>query len=212
MFITWYCPSQDKGHKAELTIFCWAVGGSSLGSPSGEATSTCLKMGPTEDSAGELLQRIWALEEVPGDGDLLTSEELLAVSSFRETHTRSENGRYIVGLPKKDPPVALRKSRSVALQRYLGNERSLKAKEQWEPFYEGVKEYLVLHHAERVPESEVNKQDEVYYLPMHGVVKEESSITKLQILFDASGKSSTGQLSIIHSLLVPLFTPSCSQF
>ena len=107
--------SQDKGHKAELTIFGWAVGGSSLGSPSGEATSTCLKMAPTQDNAGELLQRIWALEEVPGDGDFLTSEELLAVSSFSETHTRSENGRYIVGLPKKDPPVPLGKSRSVAL-------------------------------------------------------------------------------------------------
>ena len=93
--------SQDKGHKAELTIFGRAVGGSSLGSPSDEATSTCLKMAPTQDNVGELLQRVWALEEVPGDGDLLTSEELIAVSSIRETHTRSENGRYMVGLPKR---------------------------------------------------------------------------------------------------------------
>ena len=97
--------SQDKGGS-------W---GSSLESPS-DSTSTCLKMAPTQNNVCDLLQRIWALEEVPGDGDRLTYEELQAVSNFRETHTRSEDRRYVVGLPKKDIPVMLRKSRTVALR------------------------------------------------------------------------------------------------
>jgi len=33
----------------------------------------------------------------------------------------------------------------------------------------------------------------MYYLPMHGVVKAESSTTKLRIVFDASVKTSNGQ-------------------
>ena len=184
--------SQGKGYKAELTIFGWAVGGSSLESPS-DSTSTCLKMAPTQNNVGDLLQRIWALEEVPGDGDRLTYEELQAVSNFRETHTRSEDGRYVVGLPKKDPLVMLGKSRTVALRRYLANERTLKGKKQWESFHGGVQEYLDLHHAERVPDSDMNKQEGVYYLPMHGVIKEESTTTKLRIVFDASARTSSGQ-------------------
>ena len=47
--------SQGKGYKSELTIFGWAVGGSSLKSPS-DSTFTCLKMAPTQNNMGDLLQ------------------------------------------------------------------------------------------------------------------------------------------------------------
>ena len=61
----------------------------------------------------------------------------------------------MVGLPKKDLPVMLGKSKTVALRRYLANERTLRGKMQWESFHGGVQEYLDLHHAD----DDMNKQE-----------------------------------------------------
>jgi len=104
--------SQDKKYKAKLTIFEWAFRGSTTGCPSGDATSTCLKIAPTHDNMGEFLQRFWALEEVTGDRNILTAEEQLAVSDFRETHSRSADGQYVVGLPKEEPICSTEKVQS----------------------------------------------------------------------------------------------------
>ena len=59
-----------------------------------------------------------------------------------------------------------------------------------------------LKHAELVPKGDLNKPpEETFYLPMHAVRKEESTTTKLRVVFDASAKSSTG-LSLNDILLV----------
>ena len=65
-----------------------------------------------------------------------------------------------------------------------------------------MNEYMDLKHAELVPEEDLNKPlQETFYLPMHAVRKEESTTTKLRVVFDASAKSSTG-ISLNESLLV----------
>jgi len=56
-----------------------------------------------------------------------------------------------------------------------------------------MQDYMKLDHAEIVPEQDLKKTECVYYLPMDGVVKAESSTTKLRIVFDASAKTSNGQ-------------------
>ena len=53
-----------------------------------------------------------------------------------------------------------------------------------------------MKHSELVPVEDFFKLDsETYYLPMHAVVKESSTTTKLRVVFDASAKSTSG-----HSL------------
>ena len=48
-------------------------------------------------------------------------------------------------------------------------------------------------HAEKVPVQAMGRPvSSVYYLPMHGILKEASSTTKLRIVFDASAKSISG--------------------
>lgn len=50
--------------------------------------------------------------------------------------------------------------------------------------------YLTLGHME--PTSDVLCNSEAFYLPHHGITKEQSSTTKLRVVFDGSQKSSNG--------------------
>ena len=56
-----------------------------------------------------------------------------------------------------------------------------------------VQEYFDLGHDERVPDQDMSKvPSSVFYMPMHPVIKESSTTTKLRVVFDASANSSTG--------------------
>ncbi len=90
-------------------------------------------------------------------------------------------------------PPPLGESQQTAIKRFLRNEKALKNRNQWDNFDEVLKGYIDLGHAEIVPEAELKKPH--YYLPVHGVIKESSSTTRLRAVFDASCKTSTG-----HSL------------
>ena len=58
----------------------------------------------------------------------------------------------------------------------------LSRKVKLENFAKGIMEYFDLGHAEPVPSVDMKKfSSDVYYLPMHGVVKESSTTTKLRI-------------------------------
>ena len=104
-------------------------------------------------------------------------------------------------LPKRELPIHLGKSRNTALKRFLQNERSLKAKGHWEPFSQGVQEYLDLKHAEMIPLHQLTPEPSgSFYLPMHGMTEESSTTTKLRIVFDGSAKTSSGK-SLNDSLL-----------
>lgn len=80
-----------------------------------------------------------------------------------------------------------------------------------------VREYGELGHAELIPEKELNKTGEShYYLPMHSVVKQSSTSTKLRVVFDASAKTTSG-LSLNDTLLTgpslyPLLTSVVNKF
>ena len=189
--------SRSRSMMATETIFGWTLTGvGDSNSNKHHSSSTCLKLSSTHESADNLLSRFWALEEIPGEDSTLTAEEQLAVSHFQDTHRREEDGRYVVGLPKRIPALELGKSRSTALRRYLSNEKSLRRTGQWEAFHMGVQEYIDLIHAEVVPLCDLSKPAaKTFYLPMHGVIKTSSTTTKLRVVFDASAKSTSG-----HSL------------
>ncbi len=57
-------------------------------------------------------------------------------------------------------------------------------------------------HAEPIPDADLDKPcKDVFYLPVHAVVKESSTTTKIRAVFDASAKSATG-ISLNDQLLV----------
>ena len=154
------------------------------------------------ESTEKALTWFWESEEPPHMGEVLTQEEHLVQTHYSNTHVFLRTvGRYEVTLPKKPDASYLGESRSQALQRYTSNERSLMRNGTWDKFQKVIQEYLELGHAQLVTPSELKlPMHESYYLPMHGVVKESSSITKLRVVFDASAKSSSNMSlnDIIH--------------
>ena len=89
----------------------------------------------------------------------------------------------------------------MALRRYLTNEKSLTMVGQWEAFHMGVQEYIDMDYAVPVTAACLSAPvEESFYLPMHGVVKESNTTTKLHVVYDGSAHSSTG-VSLNDTLL-----------
>ena len=56
-----------------------------------------------------------------------------------------------------------------------------------------MKEYCDLKHAEVVPTRDIGKPpSECFYMPMHGVLKVNSTTTRLRVVFDASARTTSG--------------------
>ena len=124
------------------------------------------------------------------------------VQHFHETHSRTEDGRFLVPLPKYPQSKQLGESRSKAVRRFLSLERSLRTKGHFDEFSDVMQEYFNNAHAELVPAEDLEKSTpEVFYLPMHAVYKASSTTTKVRAVFDGSATSSTG-VSLNDTLLV----------
>ena len=180
------------------TKFGWVLAGrTNHGTPSSAASHHAATI-----SGDDLLRKFWEIEECPGATPSYSPEERAVVRHFAENHRRSQDGRFVVPLPRNTQAKQLGESRSSAVRRFLSLERSLRSKGQFVEFATVMNEYVDLNHAEPVPTVDLKKPPhETFYLPMHAVRKEESTTTKLRVVFDASAKSSTG-VSLNDSLLV----------
>ena len=109
---------------------------------------------------------------------------------FRDNHSHTDSGRFVVPLPKKPHAKANGKSRSQAKRQFLSLKHSLHTKNQ---FGSVMKEDFNMGHAEPVPPSDLEEpQHQVFYLPMYAIHKDSSTTTKIRAVFDASAKSSSG--------------------
>ena len=120
----------------------------------------------------------------------MTPAELKVEKHFEETHLYlpSEN-RYLVRLPKVDEDATLGESKTAAVNRARGNEKSLIRKNKLQEFQNVMQEYVDLGHAQPVTHQMVQLKEDSYYMPVHAVFKESSSTTKVRAVFDASAKS-----------------------
>ena len=196
------------------TEFGWVLAGkTSLSAPMDHVATHHVAL----SSGDDILRKFWEMEEPPRSDSALSLEERSVVQHFKDNHSRTSEGRFIVPLPKKPEAKPLGESRSQAVRRFLSLERSLHAKNQFEDFSTAMEEYFLMKHAELVPTLALEKPpQEVFYLPMHAVRKESSATTKLRIVFDASAKSSSG-ISLNDTLLVgptvhPLLTDVLLRF
>lgn len=139
------------------------------------------------------LQRFWEIEEVP-TCEVMSTEDTACEQHFVNNYKRCSNGRYMVKLPFKKPPIDhLGLSRSAAVQRLYQLEKRFISNPTIKQLYvDFINEFLTLQHMEIVPEFEVTTTKSAsYYMPHHAVLKD-STTTRLRVVFDASKKTSTG--------------------
>ncbi|XP_055588990.1 uncharacterized protein LOC129741289 [Uranotaenia lowii] len=139
----------------------------------------------------QLMQRFWVIEE-DDSTPCVSVEEAACEQHFVRTVQRNSEGRYVVRLPLKEPVSAIGDNRSIALRRFhMIESRLQRNKDLRAEYQEFMSQYAALGHMQRVDHTTLSSPQ--YYLPHHAVIREDSSTTKVRVVFDASCKSVTGK-------------------
>jgi hypothetical protein len=163
-----------------------------VSSPSQQSSHQSLHV-ISNDNLQECLSKFWIQEEVPTSSqENLTQAEAACEDHFIRTHSRDSSGRYNVRLPLIGDISTLGNSKEKAqrcLRRLLTQlSRNKNLHQRYSDF---MSEYESLGHMVSVS-SDAPEPPHAYYLPHHGVIREDSKTTKLRVVFNGSSKSSTG--------------------
>lgn len=137
----------------------------------------------------EDLLKFWENEDISQDIDM-SNDDHECLQYFINTTKRHADGKYEVRLPFK-PTLKdkLGATRPQALAQFRNLERKLQKNEELQVEYDKfMNEYINLNHMEVTN----NDHKGGCYLPHHAVTREESTTTKVRVVFNASAKSSTG--------------------
>lgn len=140
----------------------------------------------------EDIQKFWEIEDVQ-ENTALSTEEQECIEFYKSTTKRLQDGSYQVRLPLKlTCKNQLGQSKSKAIAQFMQLERKLNKNiiiaTQYTAF---MTEYLTLGHM--MPTNNYGKGEcTEYYLPHHGVVREDSTTTALRVVFNGSQPTSNG--------------------
>ena len=171
------------------THFGWVLAGSVEGNTTMDhLVSYHLSLSTSDD----VFCRFWEIKDSPLSDVRLSPDERSVVQHFGDSHSRASTGRFIIPLLKKKNVQPLGESRSQAVRRFLLLERTLLARRQFDRFDE-VMSISILVMPIWFPSEEINAPtSEVFYMPMHAVHKQSSTMTKIRAVFNAPMKSATG--------------------
>ncbi|XP_067208447.1 uncharacterized protein [Linepithema humile] len=151
-------------------------------------------------SLEDQLAKFWDAEETPQYCEMSPNDRRCE-EHFQKTHSRTEDGRYVVRLPfQEGPPINIGESREIAARRLSSLLRKANSQPAVKQEYlEFMNEYTQLNHMRAVaPVDSANTQ--VVYIPHHPVIRETSSTTRLRVVFDASCTTSNGTSLNSHML------------
>lgn len=136
------------------------------------------------------LQNFWELEECTKE-KFFSQEEQDCENEFKERLQVDEIGRFKVPLLIKGNIDDLGSTYDIALKRFQNLERKLERNPNFREHYiKFMQEYESLGHM--TPVTDEKQPNTVNYLPHHGVWKEDSTTTKLRVVFDGSCASTSG--------------------
>jgi hypothetical protein len=137
---------------ATETVFGWVLSGNIETSDIGENVNLHVALFHSLASTNDdVLRMFWEIEESPSLKPSLSIEENSVVKHFNNSHHCTDNGIFVIPLPKKPNCQELEESRSLAVRRFLSLERSLCLKGKFGEFEDVIQEYFNLGHAEPVP-------------------------------------------------------------
>ncbi|XP_037807964.1 uncharacterized protein LOC119601236 [Lucilia sericata] len=152
-----------------------------------------------------LLRAFWEQEEVASGRDL-SNEELACENYFKSTTKRNSYGRYVVNLPFKsvlltDELPTIHNNMISAFKRFKQLEKSFSKRPSFsESYISFMHEYESLGHMSKIGTYPGSIEENSYFLPHHGVFKEDSTTTKLRVVFDGSSHVE-GRKSLNEELL-----------
>lgn len=136
------------------------------------------------------LRMFWEVEELSKPRDTQTEEERTCEEHFIRTTTRDSEGRFSVRIPFKESPDVLGESYNQAERRFNALEKRLQRSPDYKLLYANfMKEYEDLGHMSPLSSYE----SPCYFMPHHGVYREQSTTTKLRVVFDASATTTSGK-------------------
>lgn len=141
------------------------------------------------------IQKFWELENVVNSKKIETPENILCEQIFIDSVQQLKDKKLSVDLPfknKTDPNLG--DSMEIAKRRFINLEKrlsqNLKLKEE---YHRTIKEYIDLGHMRKATNLD-GKPD--YYLPHHAVFKDNSTTTKVRVVFDQLLTGSKLQIDI----------------
>ena len=143
----------------------------------------------------ELVQRFWALEEVPRV-NRRSKADVECERLFMEGHSRDSSGRYIVPLPIKEDGVSLLgeslpQARGALSALHVRMQRVTSLARKYTDFME---DYARLGHMRRLAPTEIDETDSVAcYVCHHGIWQRGDTEDKLRVVFNASRPTSSGR-------------------
>ena len=145
------------------------------------------------------LTKFWKVEEFPSI-KLLSKVEQACEAHFRKNTKRDTDVRYIVRLPFNERKAELRESRSMALHRFHLLEKRFEKNPQLRINYcQFLDENKELKHLSLIKNKDIVAPG--FYLAHHAVMKEDSTTTKICVVYDGSAKTSSG-ISLNEALMV----------
>ncbi|XP_065092079.1 uncharacterized protein LOC135712910 [Ochlerotatus camptorhynchus] len=143
-----------------------------------------------EPSLSQLVSKFWEIEDFK-PSQHLTKEEQFCEELYTQTTVRDASGRYIVKLPFIRDPTAIGETGYSVLAQFTAMQRQLQRDpEKYVLYHKYVEEFLENNHITRIAPDP--NHPKIIYLAHHGVIKAESSTTKLRVVFNAAKKSSNG--------------------
>ncbi|XP_063836816.1 uncharacterized protein LOC135085961 [Ostrinia nubilalis] len=138
------------------------------------------------------ISQYWELEGISDSVTELTQQEQYCEQVYKSTTRRLSTGRYEVAIPMKpgfEQDLGQSKSKAIAQFHNMEGKMS-RNKEFCESYKQFLREYEQQGHMSLVTK---HNEKPSCYLPHHGVLKIESTTTKLRTVFNASSKTSTGR-------------------
>ncbi|XP_011699812.1 PREDICTED: uncharacterized protein LOC105457069 [Wasmannia auropunctata] len=182
----------------QKTLLGWIVSGGLVAKQKPNVTVCSLSV---NEQLSDSLTRFWQLESC-NRINVRTPEERACENHFNETYKRDQEGRFIITLPiKTDILNKLGDSKEIATQRLYSLERKLKREPQRRIEYNKfMREYIQLGHMRKLQEP-IDEKLTCFYMPHHCVIKDNSTTTRLRVVFDASSKTASG-ISLNDALMV----------